>query len=795
MPKLTRRAFLKLGVMGTSALTFGAYLAPLSKAAGSINKEWVSRTHGRFLQAVPTTCLNCYARCGIFGYVDDGKVVKLGGNPDHPNNRGRMCAKGQAGINLLYDPERILYPLRRVGPRGNNKWRQVSWEEALSEIAGKLKALRDRGRPEEFIFQSQRDITTRAFSRRFCHAFGSPSLLNGPPLGGANKSIARQLTCGYDCDISDVAYTEYILNFGSNPYEAHIARVGFIHRMASTRSIRTLDERVTKRAKLVTFDSRLTQTAGRSDEWFPLKPGTDGLIALAMANVIMEEGLFDKGFLDRWTNYPSDMLAEHLRQYPPELAEKVSGVKASVIRRIAREFATAKPATVLSSGGVTKHENGVNNERCITLLGAVTGNVDVKGGDCFPRTYSFQDPDPQPPVPRTQNRLLLRDTFPLANYGMAERVLPLIREGRQKASVYMTYQHNPAYTNPESKLMMRILGDETLVPFFVAIDSHMSESAALADVVLPAATYLERLELESPPALDMVPLVSIRQPLVKPLGQSKPFMDILIDLAHRVGEGMERYFSFSPQEYWEASLAHIGKLRAAGGLSYLKERGVWFDSEARPNYRSYQREGFKTPSGKFEVYSTVLKEKGFSPLPSYQPISSHNKMDREEMILIVYQSNVHTHDHTANCMYISEIAHTNHLLINSEVAARMGIQQGDRVQVISKVGSLVTEAYPTPGIHPKVVAISDSMGHWAYGNIARAKRFRSVDPNTSLLWWEEEGNGAHANAIIPLAADPIGGGQAWMDATVKVIKVDEVHPTLSASFSLGNTELAIQGVL
>jgi anaerobic selenocysteine-containing dehydrogenase len=518
-------------------------------------------------------------------------------------------------------------------------------------------------------------------------------------------------------------------------------------------------------------------------------------VALAIANVIMEEGLHEAEFLDRWTNYPTDKLAEHLRQYPPELAEKVSGVKASVIRRIAREFATAKPATVLSSGGVTKHENGVINERCVALLSAVTGNVDVRGGDCFPRTYDFQDPDPKPPIPRAQNRLHLSDMYPLAIHGMAERVLPLMREGRLKAGVLMTYQHNPSYSNPESKLVSTTLGDETLVPFFVAVDSHMTESAVLADMVLPAATYLERLELESPPGLDMVPLVSLRQPLVTPMGQSRPFMDILIELAHRVGGGMEKCFQFSSKEYWEASVAHIEKLQAAGGLDYLKERGVWFDPEAKPNYRSYRREGFKTPSGKFEVYSTVLKERGFSPLPIYQPIPSHKKMDHEEMILIVYQNNVHTHDRTANCMYLSEIAHTNHLLINSEAAARMGIQQGDRVRVISKVGSFVTEAYPTPGIHPKAVAISDSMGHWAYGNIARAKRFRSADPNTRLLWWEEVGNGTHVNAIIPLAADPIGGGQAWMDATVKVIKADKVHTTLSASMSMNNFELSSQGIL
>ena len=786
MPDFKRRDFLKLGLGASSLLALEGYSSLLGTAEGE-ELAWggkqVCRTTGKTRHAIPSTCLNCFARCGILGYVDAGRLVKIEGDPGNPNNQGKICAKGQAGINLEYDVDRILYPLRRIGKRGEGKWERISWEKALQEVADRLKTIRGGGNPDEFAFHSERDITTQSFARRFLDVFGSTSILNHTALGGANKKIARQLTWGADIDINDVAYSEYILNFGANPYEAHILRTAFIQRIASTRSIRMVGEKILNKAKLVTFDSRCSITAGRSDEWIPVMPGTDGIVALAMARVIMNEGLYDNDFITKWCNYPVDKLAQHLQPYTPEVAQKISSVPAPDIRRIAREFATAKPATTISAGGVTEHINGVYTERCIALLSAITGNIDIKGGDCLPRTYQFSQPEPIPLEPPRESKLTHPQEFPLAHHMTATNVLSMIKEGRQKISAYMIYQHNPAYFDPECSIHAEILQDEKLIPFFVVIDSYLSESAALADMILPAATYLERLELESPPSFEMVPFISIRQPIVRPLGEAQPFMDILIELARRIGGGMEGYFPFATAEdYWRACISHIAALVKVGGLDYLKEHGVWFDPEAKPNYKSYEKEGFETPSGKFEIYSKILEEKGFNPLPVYEPIPQQQKMKNDQFILITFQENVHTHGYTNNAILLAEITHNNKIWINSDVARARGIKRDDLIEVRSKIGSIKIRAHPTPGIHPMVVAISDSCGHWEYGRIAQAKQFKSEDPLTALLWWEEEGNGIHPNCIIPVSLDPIGGGQAWMDTMVTITKLEPTHKPSTEGF-------------
>jgi anaerobic selenocysteine-containing dehydrogenase len=502
-----------------------------------------------------------------------------------------------------------------------------------------------------------------------------------------------------------------------------------------------------------------------------------------MCHEIMEEGLEDRDFLNRWTNYPADKLKKHLREYTPEVAEKISGVPAQEIRRIAREFATSKPATTISTGGITKHRNGVYSERCVALLNIITGNIDIKGGYCLPKSYTFREIDPVPPVPQRKSRLTGFASYPLAMTELHHNVLRLIKEGRQSVKVYMTYQHNPAYSHPEGRQMELILKDEDLIPYYVAIDSFMTESSALADLILPAATFIERTELEAPPAFDMVPFISFRQSMIPPLGESVPITDILIELAHHIGGGMEKYFNFTSEEYLKRRISGIQPLIQAGGLDYLKKHGVFYEKEMTPHYKIYENNGFDTPSGKIEIYSNRLEKEGFHPLPIYDPIPAHQTMKESELFLIIHQWMVHTHDRTANCMWLSEIVHENPIYINAQTAKKHGLTKYDRVKVISKAGEIETEIRIVEGIHPRVVAMGDSCGHWGFGRIAQAEAFKSHDPNTHLLWWGKEkhgwwhtkesgrGNGVHPKPIIPIISDPIGGGQCWMDTKVRIKKV------------------------
>lgn len=813
--QLDRRTFLKLGTATAGLVAATGSVAALARA-DELQKGGrdFSRKTGKERKAIPSVCLQCVSGCGILGYVEDGRLVKIEGNPEHPNNRGTICAKGQAGINQVYDPDRILYPLKRVGKRGEGKWKRISWEEALEEVAGRMKALRDAGKPEEFVFHYGRNRIPATINR-FTDAFGTPAVFNHTSICESSKQVAGEITYGKSIDINDVAHTKYILNFGCNIYEAHVIHSSFAQRV--------IEGRVNNHAKLVTFDVRLSNTAGRSDEWIPIKPGTDGLVALAMANVIMQEGLYDADFINNFTNVSVAQLKQHLQQYTPEMAEKISGVPAETIVRIAREFATTKPATTVSYRGVCAHINGAMNERCVILLNIITGNINKPGTFCLPVEAKLikEQPDPVPLKAKGKNGILdyWKKHYPEASHGVSHTVLPLIKEGVHKVSIYMTYMYNPAYSNPQTKLMEEILKDENLIPYHVAITPFVSEGAALADIILPECTYLERWEPETRASYELIPFVALRQPVIPPLGESKEFRWIIKELALRIGGGMERYFQYESSEAFVRAQVEkfVPDLAKDGGFEYLKAHGVWYDKNKKPAYYSHLKplkseelvdtkvdtdgtiykeiekdgkitrevvglmyngtpvKGFPGSAHKvtarLAVFAEPLEEHGFPAFPSFVPIDEHQNLKDDELILTTYKVAVHTQSRTANCKWLAEISHINPLWVHPQTAAKFGLKTGDEVIVTSKVGSKKTRVLVTEGVHPKVVCFAGSHGHWEYGRIAQAKAFRSEtvkDPDTELIWWKD--NGVHLNEIIPVNPDPIGGNQAWMDTVVTIKK-------------------------
>ena len=743
MGGIIRRDFLKACLSGVGCFLLEHYLSLFSYAKEILGGRQVSRYTGKFLRGIPSTCEICPARCGIIGFLEGNQLYKIGGNPRHSNNRGRMCSRGLAGINIEYDPERVLLPMMRRGERGSGNWEKISWDKAIEEMGNRMRIIRTGDRTKDFFFHPGGEEPLLA--KRFLSAFGRPTVIDEEGLNHLNKAVAQRLTWGVGAEVPDVANSQYILNFGSNPYENHEFYVGLIGRL--------VEARLTRGAKLVTFDPRLSKTAGNSDEWFPIRPGTDGIVALAMAHTIMKSDLYDREFLERWTNISPPRLEQHLSRYTPKMAEEMSGVRADDITRIALEFAGIKPATTLSGGGVVKHFNGVHNERCVALLNALTGNIDVRGGRCLPRLYDLEEAN-HPPFTSVP----------------AQRAMTLIKQGRMGCTFYFSYKSNPAYSNPDKKLTEEVLKDEKSVPYLVVMDTHMTETAHLADLVLPAATYLESWGLTSTPALDMIPFVALRQPIVRPLGKSRSADEVFSELAAHISGGMERYFDFdSMEDYIGRIVSKIEGLQQMGGLKYLKEHGLWFNPEAKPEYRTYRRGGFKTPSGKFEIDSEGLKRRGFPSLPTYEPIPGHETL-RGEFILTTFKPGLMT-PRTGNAKWLSEIVHDNPIWINKIAAAEFHIERGDLVKVTSELGSFVARAHLTQGINPWVLAIADGLGHWKYGRIARARKFKSRDPDTHLVWWGEDWFRVNPNTAIPEKSDPIGGGQAWMDTRVSITKI------------------------
>jgi len=745
----------------------GSWLSAMELIEGG---KSVSRTTGRFRSGIPSVCKMCEAGCGIIGFIEEGRIVKIGGNPRHLNNRGRLCAKGQAGVNFQYDPDRLRKPLKRTGARGEGKWKEISWEQALSELTLALKTIRDSGRPQEFVFHS-RDSEIDGLVTRFLDAFGTPSVIGNAGLKDANRRVALQLTWGANQAVPDVANTKYMLLLQANPYEDHPLYVSFAQRM--------IDGLVDNAAKLVVFSSRLNNTMVRINEGFNINPGGYGLLALAMAKVIMQEGLYDTEFIEKWTNVSVKQLSNHLEPYSPEFAEERSGVKAAVIRRVAIEFATTKPAVAITDAEIGYHANGTQAERAVMLLNAITGNIDVRGGCCLPRQFALTEPDPVPPKPSIKSELVSPAEYPLAFEGVSSQVLPMIREGRQKVALYMVYRHNPVYSGPDCDQSISILKDDKIVPYIVVADSFMTETAALADLVLPVATYLESWGLEPHPSMEMVPFIALRQPVVRPpAGESKIFEEVLLDLAGRLKGGLEQYMNFqSMEDYFKAKVSKVGGLNRVGGLQYLERYGIWFDPTVRPVYKSYEQNGFATPSGKFEIYSPRMETAGFAAWPTHEPIAVFQNPREEDLILTVFQPNVHTGSRTGNCMWLSEILHDNGVWLSAKTAEEHGIKEKDKVKITVQgisgkpvTKTIIARARLTEGINPRVIAMADGTGHWEYGRIARAENFDSDDPNTHHIWWDKFGNGVNPRKIIQVKTDPVGGGQAWFDVIVQISK-------------------------
>ena len=593
MVSLDRRELLTLAGGEGAAAFSGGLLSGCSssgdgKALPSMGDAMATRIDYGRAKAVPTICFGCTTHCGVIGWVQDGRVRQIEGNPKDPNTQGAICGKAQGVIQATYDPQRIVYPLKRVGKRGEGKWRRATWEEAMTEIGGKLKTLRDEGRPEELVFHYGRD-KTKGFTSRWTDAFGTPNRLNRRSICSSNRRVPLMSMYGreFEWESQDLERTNYVVNFGGNPMEAYQGGLFMIRRL--------MDARVDRGAKLVTFEVRPSATASISDEFHTVHPASDGAIAMAMAHVILREGLQDTAFWNTWANVDLDTIREQVKDYTPEWAEGISGVPADDIARIAVEFAKAAPACcTMSNRGSAKHYNGVQADRAIRMLDVLVGNVGKPGGFCLSTLRMWKNrygqwglpvidqPGPKPSKPKAwrpgtrefemlpadvQERvaafpemwqkkyfgeLATPSEYPLSwhwyNMRVGQLVYPYIKEGRQKVGAYISYTLGAAFGYPEADVAREVLMDEELVPLHVAIDISYSEQAALADWILPDATALERWDAHSTNNYGLRPYTGIRQPLVEPMGEARPVQIILRDLARTIGGGMEAHFDFEDLE-------------------------------------------------------------------------------------------------------------------------------------------------------------------------------------------------------------------------------------------------------
>lgn len=722
----------------------------------------VSRTSMKQLMAIPTTCLQCPAGCGVIAYLNGEQLVQILGNPDHPNNKGGICAKGLAGINLANDPERVLYPLKRIGPRGSNQWTEITWDEAYLMLVSRLRHLIKEARKDELVIdmgQSDPLLT------RFLNAIGGISVINRPLERDRNRSTAFTAMTGHSSLIPDVLRSRLILNFGSNPFANHEYFIGLANRI--------IQAKLERGAKLVTFDVRMSETAAKSDEWHPLRSGTDGSIALAMARVIVSRGMIDRPFLLQNTKISLSALKDHLSPYTPAWAESVSGIASEEIERLAVAFARQSPSVAIIGGGAADHDNGYQNTKCISLLNWLVGNLEKEGGLFYPRLPGITDSISSPE----------KESLPASR--IAPRTVFELKELGRPIDTYFSYRANPAYSDPVCEESVRLLKDEAFIPFLTVMDTHMTETAILADLVLPSATYLEGWGIHPAPSLDGRAILNFRQPAVsllspaealrspafdagkllensfRPRGEALEVGNLCLQLAQKIGGDLRKNLPFKD------TLDYVRKMTAATAdssdeLSILKQKGLWIEeAEDRKSLAEAKRDSKK-----------VLIEMDSSSLPRYVAVhsSSNKKMDR--FILTPFKTNLGTSG-MENSKWAREILHENRLWMNKERASQLGLKNGDKVRVKSSSGSVTTRVLTTNRIHPDSVALAEGLGHTAFGKVARAQKFRSKDSDTQLIWWGKKGKGVNPYVLIEPRVDPVGGGQASKDTVVHVVKAED----------------------
>lgn len=510
-------------------------------------KAWPRREKKTY-DVVPTTCFNCESACGLLAYVDKatGDVRKFEGNPYHPASRGRNCAKGPATINQITDPDRILYPLKRTGKRGEGQWERVSWDTVLDDIAGRIRRALQEGRQNEVAYHVGRP-GHEGYMDRVLQAWGIDGHNSHTNICSAGARFGYAIWHGHDRPSPDHANARVILLIS-----AHLESGHYFNPHAQ----RIIEGKMNG-AKLVVMDPRLSNTASLADHWLPTYPGSEAAVLLAMAKIILDEGLYNRDYLENWVNWQQwletefpgepvvfETFIEKMRaayaDYTPEFAEKESGVKAAVVREVAIEIGKAgsRFATHNWRSAGSGNLGGWAVARCLHFLNVLTGSVGTEGGTS-PNDWNKFKPSffDQPPAQKFWNEMHFPKEYPLAFFEMSFLLPHFLKDKRGRLDTYFTRVFNPVWTYPDGFVWMDALSDEEAVGCHIALTPTWSETAYFADYVLPMGHASERHDLNSYETHSGT-WIAFRQPVLR-------------EVARRNGQNPQFTYEVNPGEVWE----------------------------------------------------------------------------------------------------------------------------------------------------------------------------------------------------------------------------------------------------
>ncbi|MBI1746960.1 MAG: molybdopterin-dependent oxidoreductase [Acidobacteria bacterium] len=760
---MKRRDFIKIGgVVGAGTLLVDGCSTPIKTATALVPEDAPIPGAEEWLMSV---CTECNGGCGAMVRVVDGHAKKVEGNPAHPINKGKTCARGQATLQALYNPDRLQKPRKRVGRRGDPQaWQEITWDEAIKIATEHLQALRQQNKPHAFVFLTGALRShLQILISRFMTAYGSPNQIVYEPFGNTAVAMANKLNTGDPAfAVHDVENANFVLSFGANFLETYLSPVryslGFGHLRQGRPGLR---------GRVAQIESRFSLTAANADEWIPVKPGNEGDVALAIAHIMISENLYDKDFVALHTTGFEVFKEKLTTEYTPENVSVRSGVPVSRLYALARRFATHRPSLAWGGDAAAAHTNGVTAMMAVNALNALNGSYGRPGGIYF---------DPSPPLTPLPD--ILRDA--VASQGLSKAridgmssigpsaimsespgsLFSRLHAGEESypMELLFLYAANPVFTEPGLATFRKTL---ERIPFIVSFSSFMDETTSLADLVIPEPASFERWVDDIPSPGVGVPMITLGKPVVKPLYGATPpkenlsMGDALLAMATSLGGTISASMPWATYaDLLKASVLGLFQQKRGSVVEEdfdsfwdtLQQKGGWWDLSGK------KEAVFKTPSGKFEFMPAGVK---------FLHITAQFEGNTQDypFHLNIYPTMTFSDGRGANRPWLQElpdpmtsIAWNSWVEINPQTADRLGLADDDWVWVESPQGRLQCPVHRYAGAMPDVISLPVGQGHQEYGRYARQR-------------------GANPLQLVTKQVDVLSGATAWAATRARLVKV------------------------
>ena len=654
---------------------------------------------------------DCPDACGVLITVEDGRATKIKGDPAHPVTRGFLCAKVAKYLDRVYSPDRVLYPMRRVGPKGlrsacegarvTREWQRISWDEALEEITSRFKTIAAEFGSEAILPYSYGGtlgvLNGASMDRRFFHRLGASQLARNICSAAGEAGLKSVIGVKLGTEPEQFRHSRYIIAWAANIHGNNVHLWPFI------------EEARREGAKLVVIDPYRTRTAACADWYLPINPGTDAALALGMMHVIIGENLHDADYVERYT-VGFEQLRKKVREYTPDRVAKWTGIAASDVVKLAQEYATTRPAVIRLNYGVQRSEGGGMATRAVTMLPCITGSwKEVGGGLQLSTSGAF--------APIRAGDGLERPDLMLKALGRPARVVNMVELGKAlntladpPVKALFVYNSNPAAVCPNQNEVTRGLRRPDL--FTVVHEQFFTDTVDYADLVLPATTFFEHKELQNAYGHYFL---QVSDQAIEPLGECRSNVDLFRALAERMGFE-EECFRESVDQMIDAALdsdhpwlqgIDRERLEREGHIRLNFEKQFSADgSQFSDFFLPFAKGNFATCSGKAELYSDALKAQGLDPVAHFAPPSESRHSEQAKTFpleLLARKADNFLNSTFSNLPVIQEMEEAGLLEMSTSDAQARGIADGDRVRVFNRRGDILLKAKVDGAVQPGVV--------------------------------------------------------------------------------------------